>query len=67
MCNKGIGYNLNEMGQSTCLVFNPITVDGVAAHFNCMPSDSLRARPKAIHFSWLGPKSSSVAKSTGVN
>ena len=58
---KRIGYNLNVMRQSVCLVINPITVDGYAALFNCTPVD----RPKAIQFSWLGPELSSVAWSTG--
>ena len=31
---KHIGYNLNVMRQSACLVINPITVDGFAALFN---------------------------------
>ena len=66
---KRIGYNLNGMRQSACLVINPITVDGYATLFNCTPvdraSDSMMARPKAIHFSWLGPELSSVAWSTG--
>ena len=66
---RRIGYNLNVMGQSACLVINPITVDGSAALFNCTPvdraSDSMMARPKAIHFSWLGPEPSSVSWSTG--
>ena len=35
---KRIGYNLNVMRQSACLVINPITVDGYAALFNCTPS-----------------------------
>ena len=39
MCYKHIGYNLNVMGQSACLVINPITVDGFAALFNCTPVD----------------------------
>ena len=68
---KRIGYNLNAMRQSACLVINPITVDGYAALYNCTPvdrvSDSMMARPKAIHFSWLGPELSSVAWSTGLN
>ena len=34
---KRIGYNLNVMRQSACLVINPITVDGYAALFNCTP------------------------------
>ena len=32
---KRIGYNLNVMRQSACLVINPITVDGYATLFNC--------------------------------
>ena len=36
---KRIGYNLNVMPQSACLVINPITVDGYAALFNCTPVD----------------------------
>ena len=45
---RRIGYNLNVMRQSACLVFNPITVDNYAAFFNCTPvgraSDSIMAR-----------------------
>ena len=48
------------MRQSACLLINPITVNNFAALFNCQPvdraSDSMMARPKAIHFSWLGPE-----------
>ena len=36
---KRIGYNLNVMRQSACLVINLITVDGYAALFNCSPVD----------------------------
>ena len=36
---KCIGYNLNVMRQSACLVTNPIMVDGYAALFNCTPVD----------------------------
>ena len=60
---------LNVMRQPTCSVINPITVDGYASLFNCMlvvpASDSMMARPYAIHFSWLEPELSSVAWSTG--
>ena len=42
-----IGYDLNVIGQSSCLVVNPITVDNFAALFKCTPvdqaSDSLMA------------------------
>ena len=44
---RRIGYNLNVMRQSSCLVFNPIMVDNYAAFFNCTPvgraSDSMMA------------------------
>ena len=44
---RRIGYNLNVMRQSACLVFNPITVDNYAAFFNRTPvgraSDSMMA------------------------
>ena len=44
---RHIGYNLNVMRQSACLVFNPIMVDNYAAFFNCTPvgrsSDSMMA------------------------
>ena len=36
---KCIGYNLNVMRQSACLVINPNTVDGYATLFNCTPVD----------------------------
>ena len=44
---KRIGYNINKMRQSACLVFNPITVNNFASLFNCTPvgqaSDSMMA------------------------
>ena len=44
---RRIGYNLNVMRQSACLIFNPIIVDNYAAFFNCTPvgraSDSMMA------------------------
>ena len=55
---KPIGYNLNVMRQSACLVINPITVDGYATLLNCpsvdRASDSMMARPKSIHFRLVG-------------
>ena len=42
---KHIGYNINIMRQSACLVFNPITDNNFASLFNCTPvgwaSDSI--------------------------
>ena len=69
--HKRIGYDLNAMRQSTCLVINPITVDNFAALFNCTPVDRASyycicwPRPKAIHFVGWERSSSSVAWSTG--
>ena len=44
---KRIGYNINIMRQSACLVFNPITVNNFASLFNCTTmgraSDSMMA------------------------
>ena len=44
---KRIGYNINIMRQSACLVFNPITVNNFASLFNWTPvgraSDSMIA------------------------
>ena len=43
---RRIGYSLNVMLQSACLVFNPIMVDNYDAFFNCTPvgraSDSMK-------------------------
>ena len=53
--HKRIDYDLNVMRQSACLVINPIAVDNFAALLNCSlvgrVSDSMMARPKAIHLS----------------
>ena len=42
---KKIGYNINVLQQTACLVVNPITVGNFAFHFNCTPvgrtSDSM--------------------------
>ena len=44
---KRIGYNINIMRQSACLVFNPVTVNNFASLFHCTPvgraSDSMMA------------------------
>ena len=44
---KRIGYIINIMRQSACVVFNPITVNNFASLFNCTPvgraSDSMMA------------------------
>ena len=35
---KKIGYNINVLQQTACLVVNPITVGNFAFFFNCMPA-----------------------------
>ena len=42
---KRMGYNVDVMRQSACLVVNPITVNNFAVLFNCAPvgSDSMIA------------------------
>ena len=37
--HKRIGYDLNVMRQSACLVINPIIVEHFATLFNCTPVD----------------------------
>ena len=51
---KRIGYNVNVMRQSACLVFILVTVDNYTAFFNC--SVRLYDGLASIHFSWLGPE-----------
>ena len=36
---KKIGYNINVLQQTACLVVNPITVGNFAFLFNCTPMD----------------------------
>ena len=39
MCYKRIGYDINVMRQSACLVINPSSVNGYAALLYCTPVD----------------------------
>ena len=51
---RRIGYNLNVIRQSACLVLNPIIVDNYAAFFNLTPvgraSDSMIAPTQSYSF-----------------
>ena len=57
---KRIGYDINVMRQSVCLVINPLTVDSFASLFNCRPigrvSDSMMGPRQSllIYLSSLG-------------
>ena len=35
--HKKIGYNINVLQQTACLMVSPIMVSNFAFHFNCMP------------------------------
>ena len=52
---KRIGYNINIMRQSACLVFNPITVNNFASRWVGRQTQWW-PRHKAIYFSWFGPE-----------
>ena len=41
---KKIGYNINVLQQTACLVVKPITVDNLAFLFNCTPVGRLQTR-----------------------
>ena len=61
ICYKRIGYNINIMRLSACVLLNPIMVNNFDFLYNCMlvgrASDSVMApRHKAIYFSWLVPE-----------
>ena len=64
---KRIGYNLNVMRQSACLIINGMMamLHSLIARRWIGRQTPRWPRPKAIHFSWLGPELSSVAWSTG--
>ena len=51
---KSIGYNINIMRQSACLVFNPITVNNFASLFNCTPGVRLSDGPDIKLFILVG-------------
>ena len=70
-CYRHIGYNLKDMRQSACVVFNPIMNDSHAAFLNCTSvdwaSDSMMAPTKAIYFSRWDRSFVSVAWLPGFN
>ena len=53
---KRIGYNINIMRQSACLMFNPITVYNFASPFHCTPvgraSDSMVVAGAFLSVAW---------------
>ena len=56
--HKRIGYDLNVLRQSACLVINPNTVDNFDTLFNCTPvdraSDSMMAPTKTYSCHLVG-------------
>ena len=55
---KKIGYNINVLQRTACLVVNPITVGNFAFLFNCTPvgrtSDSMMVPTKRLIYWWDG-------------
>ena len=55
---KKIGYNINVLQQTSCLVVNPITVGNFAFLFNCTPvgrtSDSMMVPTERLIYWWDG-------------
>ena len=55
---KKIGYNINVLQQTACLVVNPITVGNFAFLFNCTPvgrtSDSMMVPTLRLIYCWDG-------------
>ena len=51
---KRIGYNINIMRQSACLVFNPITVNNFVSLFNCGSGVRLNDGPDIKLFILVG-------------
>ena len=64
---KKVGYNLDIMSQSACLVVNPIMLYGLSFLFNCMmvgqASDSMKALTLSFNW-WVGAWCLAVAWST---
>ena len=69
--SKRIGYNMNVMRQTACLMVNPITVNNFADLFICTPvgrtSDLMMAPAFSFQFSWLGPDDLSFVGPTGAS
>ena len=67
---KRIGYNMNVMRQTACLVVNTITVNNFTDIFNCPPvgrvSDFMMAPAEGFQLSWLGPDDLSLVGPTRV-
>ena len=64
---KNIGYNINVLQQTACLVVNPITVGNFAFLFNCTPvgqtSDSMMVPSNLktyLLMRWYGPDALAV-------
>ena len=45
---KEIGFDINVLQQTACLVVNPITVGNFAFLFNCWNTDSMTALTKRL-------------------
>ena len=63
---KKIGYNINVLQQTACLVVNPITVGNFAFLFNCTPvgqtSDDGSDLKTYLLMRWWGPDALAVCR-----
>ena len=57
---KKIGYNINVLQQSACLVVNPITVGNFAFLFNCTLVGRTSDLKTALLMRWWGPDALAV-------
>ena len=69
---KKIGYNINVLQQTACLVVNPITVGNFAFLFNCVPVDQTSDYDGSdiktyLLMRWCEPDALVVVRPTGVH
>ena len=68
--DERIGYNMNVMRQTACLVVNPIMVNNFAVLFSCTPagraSDVMMVPAQNFQLSWLGLDDLSLVEPIGV-
>ena len=59
---KNVGYNINVLQQTACLVVNPITVGNLAFLFNCTPVGRTSDSMKVLMMRWIGPDALAVVR-----
>ena len=59
---KNVGYNINVLQQTACLVVSPITVGNLAFLFNCTPVGRTSDSMKVLMMRWFGPDALAVVR-----